>query len=72
MTRVVGTLTDLVLTLDDVTVVEIHCDEANARSAAVPRRLGYALARTEDRDVAAPAEVGRQQIWVRAEPNGVT
>lgn len=72
MTRVVGTLTDLVLTLDDVTVVEIHCDEANVRSAAVAQRLGYALIRTEDRDVAAPAERGRQQIWVRAEPHGVT
>ncbi|HXH57389.1 GNAT family N-acetyltransferase [Iamia sp.] len=72
MTRVVGTLTDLVLTLDDITFVEIHCDEANVRSASVARRLGYALVRTEDCEVAAPAEIGRQQIWVRTEPTGVT
>lgn len=70
MTRVVGTLTDLVLTLDDITFVEIHCDEANVRSAAIARRLGYALARTERSEVAAPAQTGRQQIWVRTEPPG--
>ncbi len=65
MTRVVGTLTDLVLTLDDISFVEIHCDEANVRSAAVPRRLGYRLDRVEEDGIQAPGEVGRSLVWVR-------
>jgi RimJ/RimL family protein N-acetyltransferase len=44
--------------------VEIHCDEANVRSAAVPRRLGYRLDRVEDGDRTAPADTGRRMIWV--------
>jgi RimJ/RimL family protein N-acetyltransferase len=52
------------LALPDVDRVEIHCDEANVRSAAVPRRLGYRLDRIEDDGVTAPAEVGRSMIWV--------
>jgi RimJ/RimL family protein N-acetyltransferase len=52
---------------DDIGVdrVEIHCDEANVRSAAVPQRLGFELARIEPRPVTAPGEHGRQMIWVR-------
>jgi RimJ/RimL family protein N-acetyltransferase len=44
--------------------VEIHCDEANVRSAAVPRRLGYRLDRIEDDRVSAPGDLGRSMIWV--------
>ena len=44
--------------------VEIHCDEANVRSAAVARRLGYRLDRLEDRPITAPGEHGRHMIWV--------
>ena len=43
--------------------VHICCDEANARSAAVPRRLGFTLAGVEDRDVLAPGETGRHLVW---------
>jgi RimJ/RimL family protein N-acetyltransferase len=56
--------TEAALSLPDVDRVEIHCDEANVRSAAVPRRLGYRLDRIEDDDVTAPAETGRSMIWV--------
>jgi RimJ/RimL family protein N-acetyltransferase len=56
--------TEAALALPDVDRVEIHCDEANVRSAAVPRRLGYRLDRIEDDDVTAPAETGRSMIWV--------
>jgi RimJ/RimL family protein N-acetyltransferase len=56
--------TDAALALPDVDRVEIHCDEANVRSAAVPRRLGYRLDRIEDDDVTAPGEIGRSMIWV--------
>jgi hypothetical protein len=57
------------LALSGVVRVEIHNDEANAISAAIPRRLGYLL----DRVVGglppeAPAHSGREQIWVMERP----
>ena len=65
MTAVAGCLADLALSLDGVQRVEIHCDEANVRSAAVPRRLGFTLDRLEDTPVTAPGEHGRHMVWVR-------
>jgi RimJ/RimL family protein N-acetyltransferase len=44
--------------------VEIHCDEANIASAAIPRKLGYRLDRIERRMPEAPGESGRLMIWV--------
>lgn len=64
VTRAVGALTAAALELPDVARVEIHCDEANLRSRAVPERLGYRLDRVEDDGVQAPAEVGRGMVWV--------
>jgi RimJ/RimL family protein N-acetyltransferase len=63
-TAVARALTAAARALPDVDRVEIHCDEANVRSAAVPRRLGYRLDRIEDDDVTAPGETGRSMIWV--------
>ena len=59
-----GALTGAALGLVGVERVEIHCDEANVRSAAVPRRLGYRLDRIDDDEIAAPCEIGRNMIWV--------
>ena len=71
MTRIAGHLTDLALRLEGIERVEIHCDEANVRSAAVPRRLGYRLDRIVDSPrPQAPADTGRDLIWVRTEPVG--
>ena len=50
--------------LSDIQRAEIHCDEANVASAAVPRRLGYHLDRIVPDEVEAPGEVGRSMIWV--------
>ncbi|MFD0257901.1 GNAT family N-acetyltransferase [Kitasatospora indigofera] len=58
-------LTTAALGLPGISRTEIHCDEANTRSAAVPRRLGYRLDRTDDAAVAAPGETGRKMIWVQ-------
>lgn len=64
VTEAARLLTATALALDGVTRVEIHCDEANVRSAAVPRRLGYHLDRIESEEIEAPNEVGRSMIWV--------
>jgi RimJ/RimL family protein N-acetyltransferase len=64
MTEAVRALADVALALDGIDRVEIRCDEANQKSAAIPRRLGFLLARTEDVEVKAPGEVGRSMVWV--------
>lgn len=63
-TAAAAALTDAALALPDVHTVEIHCDQANRASAAVPQRLGYRLLAVEDAPVEAPSETGRQLIWV--------
>lgn len=71
MTRIVADLTDRALAMDDVRGVEIRCDAANTASAAVPRRLGYRLADVVVTDrPQAPADTGRDMVWVRTEPVG--
>lgn len=65
ITRAARALTQIVLELDGIERVEIHCDEANTRSAAVPRRLGYRLDRIEDDGVNAPLESGRGMVWIK-------
>jgi hypothetical protein len=65
-------LTQAGLALCDVVRVEVHTDEANAISAAIPRRLGYRLDRVDELPPEAPAHSGRLQIWVmeRSGPEG--
>ena len=41
MTEAVGALTRVGFEIDRLERIEIHCDPENARSAAIPRRLGY-------------------------------
>jgi RimJ/RimL family protein N-acetyltransferase len=64
MTRVAAALVDVARQLAGVQRVEIKCDETNARSAAVPHRLGFRLDRKEAREPAAAAETGVDQVWV--------
>jgi RimJ/RimL family protein N-acetyltransferase len=64
-TRAASALTDAALAEDGVTRVYICCDEANARSAAIPRRLGFDLLRVERRAPEAPGEQGRLMMWAR-------
>jgi RimJ/RimL family protein N-acetyltransferase len=64
VTAAARALTDTALAVEGVTRVEIHCDAANVRSAAVPRRIGYRLDRIERDEITAPAETGRSMIWV--------
>ncbi len=57
-------LTSAALALPGITRAEIHCDESNAASAAVPRKLGYTLDRIVQEAPTAPAETGRKMIWL--------
>ncbi len=57
--------TDVAGSLAGVERVEIHTDEANVRSAAIPPKLGFRLERVDTRVPQAPGESGRLQIWVR-------
>jgi RimJ/RimL family protein N-acetyltransferase len=40
-TEATEALTKVAFTIDDVRRVEIHCDPANVRSLAIPRKLGF-------------------------------
>jgi len=43
--------------------VEIRCDAANHRSAAVPQRLGFSLVEIIEEPRSAPADTNRTMIW---------
>jgi RimJ/RimL family protein N-acetyltransferase len=62
-TRVSAALTEAAREVPGATRVEIHCDVANVRSSAVPRKLGYTLARVEPREPTAPGETDRTEVW---------
>lgn len=64
-TRAAGALTEVALSADDVSRVYICCDEANARSAAIPQRLGFTLTEIVSRAPEAPGERGRLMLWAR-------
>ena len=66
ITRAAAALTEVALGLAGIERVQICCDAANERSAAVPRRLGYRLARIEAREVDAPAQSGRGLVFVQS------
>ncbi|MDH6109806.1 RimJ/RimL family protein N-acetyltransferase [Kitasatospora sp. MAP12-15] len=67
-TNASAALTAAALELPGIHRVEIHCDEANPASAAVPRKLGYRLDRIQDAEISAPAETGRKLIWIKDAP----
>jgi RimJ/RimL family protein N-acetyltransferase len=63
-------MTEVALALPGVTRVEIHCDAANAASAAIARKAGYRLDRIEHREPTTPGESGRLMVWVRDQHAG--
>lgn len=69
ITRAVRALTRELLDLPHIDRIEIHCDEANVRSAAVARRLDFRLERIEEDGVNAPGESGRGMVWVKERDN---
>ena len=64
---------DLAATVDGVSRITIHCDERNAASAAIPRRLGFQLATVVTKEPSSPAQSPvRLQIWEQRVPRTVT
>jgi RimJ/RimL family protein N-acetyltransferase len=57
-------LTGLAFTVDGIERVEIHHDQANDASRAVPAKLGYELVEEEPDERSAPGEVGIDCVWV--------
>jgi RimJ/RimL family protein N-acetyltransferase len=72
MTAVARALTLAGFALDGIGRVEIRCDVANERSAAIPRRLGFVHVGDETNDPVAAAETGRRQIWACEDPSVVS
>jgi RimJ/RimL family protein N-acetyltransferase len=65
-------LTDAVFThRPDIERLEIHMDQANLASAAVPAKLGFRLEREDDREVLAVGESGRGFVWVLTRPDSL-
>jgi RimJ/RimL family protein N-acetyltransferase len=69
MTSAVKAVTGAALALPGIHKVELHCDEANRRSAGVARRAGYTLTTIRAKEPEAPAETGREMIWVMEGPD---
>jgi RimJ/RimL family protein N-acetyltransferase len=65
MTDVVRSLAGVGFGLPGIERIEIHCDAANAPSAADARRAGFVHDRDEPVEPQAPAETGRSMIWLR-------
>jgi RimJ/RimL family protein N-acetyltransferase len=64
-TAAAGALTAAGFSLARVERMEIHCDEANVASAAVPPKLGYRLHGRVPHPPEAPGEVGTRLVWVQ-------
>jgi ribosomal-protein-serine acetyltransferase len=62
-TDAVRALIEAAFTVDGITHVEIHHDDANSASRRVPEKTGFALVEERPSEVAAPAEAGIDIIW---------
>jgi RimJ/RimL family protein N-acetyltransferase len=60
-------LTRSALALGRVECVEIRCDEANVRSAAIPPKVGFRLDRVERRPPDSPGETDHHMVWVKGD-----
>jgi RimJ/RimL family protein N-acetyltransferase len=62
-TAAARSLTEAGRRIEGIERIWILTDEANVRSAAVPRRLGFVLDRVDATPIDAPAATGRTQWW---------
>ena len=72
-TEAAGALAGRAFHLHGAEGVEIRCDPRNARSAAVPQRLGFTLEQTLVGDTTAPDGSARDtQVWLLRAPRAAT
>lgn len=57
-------LTGEALDIPSVHEVQIRCDVANTASAAVPARIGFTMARVQDRPRRTSSETDEEMVWV--------
>jgi RimJ/RimL family protein N-acetyltransferase len=57
--------------LPSIERIEIHMDQANAQSAAVPRKLGYRMVREERRDILGTGHMRPTFVWILPRPDSV-
>jgi len=71
ITSAAQALIDAALEIPEIDSVEIRCDQANDRSVAVARRLGFTLVETRDHSIDAPGYTGRFMVWrkTRSDPS---
>jgi 5-(carboxyamino)imidazole ribonucleotide synthase len=72
MTAAARALATVAFELDGISRVEIRCDVANRRSAAIPKRLGFVHVGDEEHEPVASSETGRRQIWACTDRSIVT
>lgn len=72
-TEAVAALAERAFHLHGADAVEIRCDPRNARSAAVPQRLGFTLEQTLLGDTTAPdGSIRDTQVWLLPAPRPAT
>lgn len=62
-TLAAAALTELAMAIPELQLVEIHHDQANVASGAIPARLGYEHVATAQQPPSAPGEVGIEWQW---------
>ncbi|MEM7093873.1 MAG: GNAT family protein, partial [Actinomycetota bacterium] len=62
-TEIARALTAAAFTVPGIARAELRIDDANVASLAVARNAGFTYEFTEDRDVGAPGQTGRNQCW---------
>jgi len=62
-TEMARLLTTAAFTVEGITFVEIHHDEANVTSGRIAQRLGFAFMVTSPDGIQAPSEIGVEWRW---------
>jgi RimJ/RimL family protein N-acetyltransferase len=63
-TRAARALVALAFGFTSTEAVVIRCDEGNVASAAIPRALGFTLDSVVNAPKTAPADTGRDMVWI--------
>jgi RimJ/RimL family protein N-acetyltransferase len=68
ITKAAQALIDAAIAIPEIDGVEIRCDQANLRSVAVAKRLGFNLVEIRNHSIDAPGHSGRYMVWLKTSP----